>query len=218
MDAADALEGEVDAAVGQLDDDLLDGLVRMVLGVDELVDTKRLGQFKLVRVDVDADDARRARLLGAHGHGQADGAQTPDGHRRARLHLSRVQRRAVARRYAAAQQTHLVDAKTTSDSASPPAHTSLKRQNVSFSWYLVERGLGVDLGQGDLRHDRVLGEGGAAHKVVDDLALARETAGAVRHQALALRGADLDAQVRFGRTAELALAALRCVARDHVVA
>jgi hypothetical protein len=54
--------------------------------------------------------------------------------------------------------------------------------------------------------------------VVDGLAVLGEAGGAVRHQALALGGADLLAQVGLAGFAELALAAFRGVERDHVVA
>ena len=50
------------------------------------------------------------------------------------------------------------------------------------------------------------------------LALVGETRGAIRHQALALRGADGLAQVGLATQAELALAAFRGVQRDHVIA
>lgn len=53
--------------------------------------------------------------------------------------------------------------------------------------HLVEVSTGVDFGGRDLRDDRVLGEGGAAHEVVDGLAVLRQPAGAIRHQALALK-------------------------------
>jgi hypothetical protein len=54
--------------------------------------------------------------------------------------------------------------------------------------------------------------------VVDGLAVLGEAGGAVRHQALALGGADLLAQVGLAGFAELALAAFRGVQRDHVIA
>lgn len=59
----------------------------------------------------------------------------------------------------------------------------------------------------DVGHDRVLAEGGCSHKVQQVLALALEARGPVRHHAAALRGADLAAEVRLARLAELAFAA-----------
>ncbi len=52
----------------------------------------------------------------------------------------------------------------------------------------------------------------------DRLALEGEAAGAVGHQALALRRANRLTQIRLGVQAVLALAALGCVQRNHRVA
>ncbi|MPN43710.1 hypothetical protein SDC9_191270 [bioreactor metagenome] len=52
----------------------------------------------------------------------------------------------------------------------------------------------------------------------DRLAVLAEAAGAVRHQAFALGGADRLAQVGLARQAELALAAFRGIERNHMVA
>ncbi|MNO93507.1 hypothetical protein D3C76_851090 [compost metagenome] len=54
--------------------------------------------------------------------------------------------------------------------------------------------------------------------MVDRLALVGEARSAVRHQALALGGADLLAQVGLAGLAELALAALRGIQGDHMIA
>src|SRR3546814_13325992 len=54
--------------------------------------------------------------------------------------------------------------------------------------------------------------------MMDGLALVAEPAGAVRHQALALRGADSGAEVGLAREAGLTLAAFGRVERDDVVA
>ena len=70
---------------------------------------------------------------------------------------------------------------------------------------LVERRVLADLGQRDLRQHRVVGEGRAAHVVVDRLAADREAAGAVGHHALALGRADRGAQVGLARQAGFAL-------------
>src|SRR5205814_1174642 len=61
-------------------------------------------------------------------------------------------------------------------------------------------------------------EGARAHVVQHGFASRGEARGAVGHESLALRGADLLAQIGPPRAAELALAAFGCVKRDHVVA
>ena len=61
---------------------------------------------------------------------------------------------------------------------------------------------------GDVGDDGVLGESGGAHEVQEVLALAFEARGAVGHDAAALGGADLAAEVRLSRFAELAFAEL----------
>jgi hypothetical protein len=83
---------------------------------------------------------------------------------------------------------------------------------------LVEGRVFADLGQRDLRGDRVVAEGRGAHVVKDGLAVHAEAAGGVGHQALALRAADELAQVGLAAQAELALAALGRVERNDVVA
>src|SRR3546814_5347512 len=65
---------------------------------------------------------------------------------------------------------------------------------------------------------RVVGERRTAHVVMNRLALVRKAAAAIRHQAFALRGADRRAEIGLVRGAALALAAFRCVQRNHVIA
>ncbi len=140
-------------------------------------------------VDVHADDLVRAHHLRALDHVQADAAQTEHHHVRAGLHLGREQHRADAGGHAATDVTNLVEGRVL-----------------------------ADLGQRDLRRHRVVAEGAGAHVVEDRLAVDAEAAGGIGHQALALRAADQLAQVGLAREAELALAALGGVERDHVVA
>ena len=83
---------------------------------------------------------------------------------------------------------------------------------------LVERGVLANLGDGDLRQHGEIRERGRAHVVVQLLAVEREARGAVRHDALALRGADGGAQVGLARQAGRALPAFRRVERDDVIA
>ena len=82
----------------------------------------------------------------------------------------------------------------------------------------LERRLGVDLRERDLRHHRVLGERRGAHEVADRLAARREPRRAVGQVALVLLLADREAEVRAVAQAVDALAALRREERDDVVA
>ena len=70
---------------------------------------------------------------------------------------------------------------------------------------LVERRVRVDLGDRDLGQHGEVGEGRAAHVVVQLLAAEREARRAVRHHALALRGADRRAEIGLARQAGRAL-------------
>ena len=83
---------------------------------------------------------------------------------------------------------------------------------------LVERRVLADFRERDFRQHGEIREGRAAHVVEDRVAVAAEAAGAVRHHALALRGADRGAQVRAARQTGFALPAFRRVERDDVVA
>ena len=148
-----------------------------------------LAPFLLGVVDVDADDHVGAGELQALDHVEADAAQAEDDGGGARFHLGGVDDGANAGRDAAADVADLVEG----------------------------RG-GVDLGHRDFRQHGVVREGRAAHVVVNLLALVGEARGAVRHQALALGGADGGAQVGLARQAGRALAAFRRVERDDVVA
>ncbi|MOA00527.1 hypothetical protein D3C78_1198970 [compost metagenome] len=185
---ADALEREVHAAIGQFDDDVLDGLV-VVLGVDAVGGAHGAGQHELVRVGVHGDDAAGLGLHRALDHRQADAAQAEHGDGIAFLDLGGVVHGAQAGGDATAQQADF-----------------------------FMRGGGVDLGQRDLVDDRVFAEGRAAHVVIERLAFVAEARGAVGHHTLALGGAHLLAQVGLAGQAELALAAFGRVERNDVVA
>src|SRR4029079_8587798 len=73
----------------------------------------------------------------------------------------------------------------------------------------VERCLGGDLRQRDLRHDGVLRERRRPHEVPDRLAVARQARSPVRQKALVLLLPDRQAEVRARVEAVRALAALR---------
>ena len=83
---------------------------------------------------------------------------------------------------------------------------------------LVERRVVADSRHRDFRQHGEIGEGRAAHIVVDLLPAEREARRAVGHDALALRGADRGAQIGLARQARRAGAAFRRVERDDVVA
>ena len=82
----------------------------------------------------------------------------------------------------------------------------------------LERRLGRDLRERDLRHHRVLGERRRAHEVPHRLAASREPRRPVRQVALPLHVADCNAAVRASAAAVDALAALGREERDDVVA
>ena len=82
----------------------------------------------------------------------------------------------------------------------------------------LERRLGVDLRERDLRHHRVLGERRGAHEVPDPLAVAAQPRRAVGEVAVVLLLADREAEIGLRRAAVDALAALRREERDDVVA
>src|SRR5205823_3515040 len=122
-------------------------------------------------------------------HREADAAEPEDGDRRAGMDPGGVQHGADAGRDAAAEETHL-----------------------------VERRVGADLRERDLGDDGPFGEGRGPHVMMQHAPAVREPARAVGHETLPLGGEQRAAQVRPPGEAELALAALGDVERDHVVA
>ena len=140
-------------------------------------------------IEVDADDLVGADHAGALDHVEADAAEAEHHDIGAGPDLGGVDHRADAGRDAAADVADLVEGRVLA--------------------HLGER----DLGQhGEVR------EGRAAHVVEHLAAVAGEAAGAVRHHALALGGADRGAEVGALRQAGFALAAFGRVERDDVVA
>ena len=140
-------------------------------------------------VDVDADDLVGADHPGALDHVETDAAESEHDHVRARRDFGGVDHGADAGGDAAADVTALVE------------------------WRVL-----ADFGDRDLRQHGEVREGRAAHVVEDRLALVAEARGAVRHHALALRGADRGAQIGLLAQAAFALPAFRRVERDHVIA
>ncbi len=185
---ADALEAVVRAAAGQLDE-VRDEIAAHFLRVHEVGHPERLREGLPPRVDVHADDLARAGHARALHHVEPDAAEAEDDDRLARPHLRGVDDRADARRHAAADVADL-----------------------------VERSVGADLGERDLRQHGEARERRRPHVVKEPLAPGREAARPVGHEALALGRADRLAEVRLAARAVRALAALRRVERDDVVA
>ena len=149
-----------------------------------------LGHLLLVVVQVHADDHVRAGQPQALDHVQANAAQAEHDRLGADLDLGGVDHRADSGGHAAADIADLVKGRVL-----------------------------ADLGHRDFRQHRVVGKRRAAHVVADHRAVGHGKArGAVRHQALALGGADAGAQVGLARQAGRAFAAFGGVERDHVVA
>ena len=181
LNVTSAVKGVIASAVRHLDK-LVDngGALGQLRGVDKVRGAELLGPLLLARVDIDDDDLASPLLNSTLDDGETDAAGTEDGDVAALLDVGRDARSAVAGGDAAAQKTGAVHGRVL--------------------LYRYDR---------DVGDDGVLGEGRGAHEVQEVLALALEARGAVRHQALALGGADLAAEVRLARLAELALLALR---------
>ena len=76
---ADAFKGVIHAAIGALDQDVLNRSV-VVSGVDAFAGPELLGDGELGRVDVDADDPFGSGLHRTDDHRKADTAETEHGH------------------------------------------------------------------------------------------------------------------------------------------
>src|SRR5579859_6060037 len=185
---AGAVEGIVGAAVRERDQ-MRHDVAGDLLRVDEVGHAELAAPFFFRIVDIDADDLVGADHPGALNDVEPDAAEPEHDDIRTRRHLGGVHHRADAGRDA------------TADIAA-----------------LVERGVLTDLGHRDLGQHRVVRERRAAHVVVDGLALVGEARRAVRHQALALGGADRRAEIGLLAEAAFALAAFGRVERNHVIA
>src|SRR5690606_30866103 len=128
--------------------------------------------------DVDADDLVGTDHPGALDHVEADAAESEDHDILARLHLRRVDDRPDAGGDAAADVA------------------------ARLKWRVLP-----DLGDRNLGEHGKVGEGRAAHIVIDGLTLVAETRGTIGHQSLALRRADRSAKVGLARKAAFALTA-----------
>ena len=187
IDVADTLERVINAAVGHVDDHLLDR-VGMILGIDEVGSTELTRQLELVRVHVNGNDTAGFGHLRTLDHRQTDGSQAKYGNGGTRLNLGRVEYRADTGGHAATKQADLVQ----------------------------RRFLGHNR-QGDLGHYGVLAESRAPHVVVQRLAIERKARGTIGHQPLTLGRAHGTTQVGLAREAEFTLATLSGVERNDMV-
>jgi hypothetical protein len=188
-DVAGAVKGEVATTIGHLNQLVDNTLAAEVVGVDEIRSAKLLSPLLLVRVDVDDNNLSGLADDRALNNGQTDTAGTEDGNLVTLGHLRGNASSAVSRGDATAEQAGAV-------------HGRIR----------------LDGDDGDVGDDGVLGESGCAHEVEEVLAAGAEARGAVGHDAAALGGADLAAEVRLAGLAELALAALGGVEGHDVVA
>lgn len=179
VDVASAVEGVVAAAIGHFDELLLDALLAELGGVDKVCGTELLGPLLLCVVDVDDDDHGRLVLSRTLDYGQTDAASAEDG-----------------------DVGTLLD---TTSSGSDDGSAVTGCDTAAEQAGAVHRRLLGDGDDGNVRYDCVLGECGCAHEVEKVFALALEARSAIRHNALALCGADLAAEVGLARFAELAL-------------
>ncbi len=160
-----------------------------VLRIDEMGHAEARAPFLLGRIGVDADDHVGAGEPQPLHDIEADAAEAEDDGGRAFFDLRRIEHGADAGGDAAADIAGLVEGRVV-----------------------------ADLGDRDLRQDGEIGEGRAAHIVVERLAVEGEARRAVGHDALALGGADRGAQIGLARQAGGALPAFRRIERDDVVA
>ena len=138
------------------------------------------GELQPLLRRVHADDPLGALEPAAGHRAEADHPRAEDDAGAARLDLRAVHRRPEAGRQAAGEEAGR-----------------------------LERRVGRDLRERDLRHHRRLGERRAAHEVPELCAVPRQARRAIRQIAGVLLLADRDADVRLARAAVDALAALR---------
>ncbi len=161
----------------------------MSFGIDEVRHAEAFAPGLLVRIDVDADDHVGAGEAKALDDVKPDAAEAEDDSLGAGLDLCGIDDCADAGGDAAADVADL-----------------------------VERRVFANLRHRDFRQHGEIGEGRAAHVVVNFFAVGREARGAVGHHALALSAADRRTEVGLARQAGRTLPAFRCVERDYVIA
>src|SRR5262245_54151595 len=163
---ADTFEREVGAPAGQINDRLHDLVAADLVGIYKVGHAKFLGHGALGRICVDADDLVGADHARALDHVQANAAKAKYGNVRAWPDLGSVDDGAHPCRHAAADVTDLVERCVFAN----PRERNLRQH-------------------GEVRKSR------AAHVVEDRIAVASKAAGAIRHHALALGGADGGAKI-----------------------
>ena len=183
VDVTSAVKGVVTATIGHLNELLLDGLVLEFHGVNEVSSTELLGPLLLAVVDIDDNDLGRAVLDTALDDRKTDTAGTEDSDVGALLNTTLA---------------------SGDDSGTVTSGNAAAEQACPVHGCFV-----CDLNDRDVGDDGVLRESRRAHEVQQVLALTLEARGAVGHDALALRRANLAAEVGLARLAELALLALR---------
>src|ERR1700730_2334683 len=188
IDVTDVIDFVVGTAVGETYE-VHHQVPADFLGVHEVRHPEAFRQPLAARIDIHADDLVRAGQARALDDVQSNAAQAKHHHVRAGLDLGGIDDRADAGRDTAADVADLLEGRVL-----------------------------ADLGERNLRQYRVMGKSRATHVVMHHLLAHREAAGAVRHDALTLGGADGRAQVGLARQARLALPALGRVERDHVIA
>ena len=187
-DIADALEAVIGAAFGQVDE-IGDEIALDFGRVDKVSEPEFPGERLPSRVEVDPDYHVGADHAAALDDIEPDPTEAEDDDIGPRLDLGRVDHRADAGRNPAADVADFVEGRVL-----------------------------ADLRHRDLGQDREVREGRCAHVMMDLITAAREPAGAVRHHALALGGADRGAEIGLVRGAAFALPAFRGVERNHMVA
>src|SRR6185312_5927621 len=184
---ARAVESVIGSAVGE-GDEMLDDIAADLGRIDEGRHAEFSAPFFLRIVDVDADNLVGADHPGTLDDVEPDPAEPEYNDVGARRDLRRVDHRAD----------------TGGDAASDVAA-------------LVEGGVFADPGHCDLGQHGEVRERRAAHVMVDGLALVAKARRAVRHQALALGGADRGAEIGLLAETAFALAAFGRVERDDMV-
>src|SRR3954447_8691221 len=183
------VESVIRAAIGDGEHFLDDLRAILVPAVDEISHAELAAPLLALRIDIDPDNPVRADQLRALNDVEADASEPEYDDVRAGLDLCRLDDRADTGGDAATDVT------------------------ARLEWRVL-----ANFRHRNLRQHREVREGGAAHVMVDGLALVAEAARAVGHQAFPLRRSDGRAEVGLARKARLTLAALGCVQRDDVVA
>lgn len=172
----------VAASISYLNKLLLNTLRAELSGVNKVSSTKLLRLLLLRVIYINNNNLTRLVFNSSLNDGQTNTASTKDGNIRSLLNT------ALSCGYNSGTVTS--------------CNTAAKQTGA------VYRGLLYNSNNRDVSDDSVLGECRCAYKVEKILALALKAQGAVRHNTLALRCANLTAQVSLARLTELALLAL----------